>query len=43
MRSLGTWFNGGLGSVRLMVGLSDLNSLFQPKQFYDSMNSDLEF
>jgi len=26
---LGTWFSGGLGSVRLMVGLSDLKGLFQ--------------
>ena len=34
---LGAWFSGGLGSVRLMVGLDDLTSLFQPKGFYDSM------
>jgi len=26
---LGTWFSGGLGSVRLMVGLDDLKDLFQ--------------
>jgi len=37
MWCLGTWFSGGLGSVRLMVGLSDLKVLFQPKWFYDSM------
>ena len=28
---LGTWFSGGLGSVRFMVGLDDLKGLFQPK------------
>jgi len=28
-RVLGTWFSGGLGSVRLMVGLEDLKGLFQ--------------
>jgi len=27
---LGTWFSGGRGSVRLMVGLGDLMGLFQP-------------
>lgn len=27
----GTWFSGGLGSVRLMVGLDDLKGLFQIK------------
>ena len=32
----GTWFSGGLGSVRLTVGLDDLKGLFQPKRFYDS-------
>jgi len=36
MRSLGTWFSGGIDSVRLMVGLDDLEGLLQPKQFYDS-------
>ena len=28
---LGTWFSGGLGSVRFTVGLDDLKGLFQPK------------
>jgi len=28
---LGTWFSGGLGTVRFMVGLNDLRSLFQPE------------
>jgi len=37
MQSLGTWFSGGIESVRLMVGLDDLDSLLQPKEFYDSM------
>jgi len=36
MQSLGTWFSGGIGSVRLMVGL-DLEGLLQPKWFYDSV------
>jgi len=36
MRSLGTWFSGGIDSVRLMVGL-DLEGVLQPKGFYDSM------
>ena len=31
--TLGTQFSGGLGSVRLMVGLDDLESLFKPKRF----------
>lgn len=31
---LGAWFNGGLGSVRLTVGLY-LKNLLQPKIFYD--------
>jgi len=26
-----TWFSGGLGSVGLMIGLSDLDGLFQLK------------
>lgn len=30
----GTWFSGGLGSVRFAVGLNDL---FQPQWFFDSM------
>ena len=38
MWCLGTWFSGGLGSARLKVGLDDLKGLFQPKQFYDSMD-----
>jgi len=25
-----TWFSGGLGNVRLMVGLDDLKGPFQP-------------
>jgi len=37
MCCLGSWFSGGLGSVRLTVGLDDLKGLFQPKQFYDSI------
>jgi len=36
-RCLGTWFSGGFGSVRLMVGLDDLTGLFQHKLFYDSI------
>jgi len=35
MWQLGTWFSGGLGSVRLMIGPDDLKGLFQPKLFYD--------
>ena len=27
----GTWFSGGLGSVRFAVGLDGLKDLFQPK------------
>lgn len=34
MWSSGTWFS--VGSVRLTVGLNDLNDLFQPKQSYNS-------
>ena len=33
---LGTRFSGGLGSVRLTVGL-DLRVLLKPKSFYDSV------
>ena len=33
----GTWFSGGLGSVRLAVGLNDLKGLLQPKRFCDSL------
>ena len=40
MWHLGTWFSGGLGSVRFMVGLDDLKSLFEPKSCYDSMAKD---
>jgi len=36
MRSLGSWFSGVIDSVRLMVGLYDLEGLLQHKQFYDS-------
>ena len=36
MWHLGTQFSGGLGSVRLMVGLN-FNGLFQAKLFYDSV------
>ena len=36
MWCLGTWFSGGLGSLRFMVGLNDVKDLFQPKRFYDS-------
>ena len=37
MWCLGTWFSGGHGSARLMVGLDHLKGLFQPKRFYDSV------
>ena len=37
MRSLGICFSGGMDSVRLTVGLDDLDGLLQPKQFYGSM------
>jgi len=36
MRSLGTWFSGGFGSVRLTVGFDDREGLLQRKYFYDS-------
>ncbi|KAK4822229.1 hypothetical protein QYF61_011870 [Mycteria americana] len=36
MRCLGTWYSGGLGSVRFAVGLDDLKRLFQPIRFCDS-------
>lgn len=32
-----TWYSGGFGSVRLVIGLNDLMGLSEPKQFYDSM------
>ena len=35
----GTWFSGGLGSIKFTVGLNDLKSLFQPKRFYGSISS----
>lgn len=35
----GTWFSGGPGSAWLTVGLNDLNSPFQPKQFCDSLQN----
>ena len=35
MWCLGTWFSGGIDSVRLMLGLNDLDGVLQPKQFYD--------
>ncbi|GAB0188229.1 mitochondrial enolase superfamily member 1 [Grus japonensis] len=38
--ALRTWFSGGFGSVRLTVGLDDLNGLFQPKQFYGSFGEE---
>jgi len=31
MQSSGTWFSGGIDSVRLMFGLDDLEGLLQPK------------
>lgn len=31
--TLRTWLNGGLTNVRLMIGLDDLNGLFQTKLF----------
>lgn len=32
---LGTWFSGGLSSVRMMVGWDDLKGLFWPKWLYE--------
>jgi len=43
MRSLGSWFSGGIDSVRLMVGHDDLEGLLQPKWFYDPMILPKEF
>lgn len=34
---LRTWFSGELGSVRLIVGLSDLKGIVQPKLFCNSL------
>jgi len=39
MQSLGMWFSGGIDSIRLMVGLYDLEGLLQPKRFYDYVQS----
>lgn len=33
------WFGGELGGAGLMVGFDDLRSLFEPKQFNDSVIS----
>ncbi|KAK4832575.1 hypothetical protein QYF61_024366 [Mycteria americana] len=41
MRCLGTWCTGGLGNVRLMVGLDDLKGLFQPIQFCEGVFSQI--
>jgi len=37
MWHLGTWFSGGLSSVRFTAALSDVKDLFQAKFLYDSM------
>jgi len=37
MQNLGTWFSGGIDSVRLVAGLNDLEGLLQPKRSCDSM------
>lgn len=34
----GTWFTGGLGSARLIVGLHDLRNLFQLKWLHDCLS-----
>lgn len=36
MGHLGPWFSGGLGSIRLTVGLNDFGGIFQPKWLHDS-------
>jgi len=41
MWHLRTWFSDRLGSARLMVGLDDLEGLFQLKRFYDSIKNNL--
>lgn len=41
MWQLRKWFCSEFGSVKLMAGLSDLSSLFQPKWFYDSTTDPL--
>lgn len=35
--ALGHMVSSGAGCAELMLGLSDLSGLFQPKQLYDSM------
>lgn len=35
MQYLGSWFSGGLGSSRLMVGLDELGGFFQHKLLYN--------
>ena len=37
MQSLGTRFSVKIGSVKLVVGLNDLEDLLQLKGFHDSM------
>jgi len=37
MLRLGTCFDGGIDSVRLSIGLDDLDGLLQHKRFYDCM------
>lgn len=36
---LGTKLSDGIGSVMVMVGLDDLNGLFKPDVFYDSVKA----
>lgn len=33
MWHVATWLSGGLDSIRVMIGLNDIKSLFQPKWF----------
>lgn len=35
MQHLGTQLSGGVGTIRLQVGLDDLKDVFQPKWFYE--------
>lgn len=37
MWHFGMWFRSETGSVRIMVGLNDLQDLFQPVGFWDSL------
>lgn len=37
MWRLRTWFSGELGNAGLTVGLDELDGLFQPEQFYDTL------